>query len=94
MLGCLALALPRTQQIVIVHKMAETEKEDVEFTIYQMWQGKLRIRWQHLIFNFIIYIVQRCKNCNILQIHWTVGPKLSLVPSKQSLLSIHLGTKG
>ena len=51
MLGCQAVALPSTEQIV--------EKEEVEFpACATLWQGNY-IRWQHL--TFFMYIVQLYK---------------------------------
>ena len=41
-----------------VYKMAEIEKEEVESSIYHLVAMGVNIMWQHLIFNFIIYIVQ------------------------------------
>ena len=54
-----------------VHKMAETESEEVEFPVCHLVARELNIRLQHLI--FISYISVGKEDCIILRICWVVG---------------------
>ena len=59
---------------MLLHNMAEIEKEEMEFSVLcHLLAREFNITWQHLIFNFIIYIMQLFKGDHkILQICWAV----------------------
>ena len=50
---------------MLLHNMTQIEKRKVEFSVLcHLVSGEFNIRWRHLTFsfNFIIYIVQLCKD--------------------------------
>ena len=58
-----------------LHRMAEFEKEGVEFPVCHLEMKGTNIIWQHFIlFDFIIYIFQLYKgDCTITQIYWALA---------------------
>ena len=55
--------------------MASLSKRNLNSLCATLLQGNFNISWQHLVYNFITYIVQLYEEkCAILQIVWGVGP--------------------